>query len=708
MCGIVGVFNDDDSVTKAVAALDLMQDRGKSGYGVATKDKILFEKQLPDLKKKASREAAESAVGHCLHALIGFVPQPIKHKGILVANNVVYNWKELDSRYKLDAMNDSDAIIKLIEKKSDILSAVDELDGAFAFAYWKDDKVTLCRDIFGVRPVWYSIQGTRFAFASERKALDKIGFTDAKELNPREILIFDTKTSKIEILSRKFYSITPEIKKDEERIKKELTGLFLDSLTKRIPEQEFGILFSGGVDSTLIAKVCKDLGLEFTCYTAALESETDAEDIKFAKKAAEKLGLKLKIKTIKLEEVEDYLKKVVPLIEDNNVVKVGVGLTFYVASQMAKKDNIRVMFSGLGSEELFAGYERHKQSSNVNNECLSGLLKIYERDLYRDDVIMMNNGIELRLPFLDSKLAEYSLRIPSKFKIDDKQNKKIIRKVAEMLGVPIEFSQRKKKAAQYGSNFDKAIEKLAKKSGLKSKSAYLDRFYSRNPVLGVAFSSGKDSAYAMLIMQKQNYKIRCLVTLKSKNPDSYMFHTPNVDIAELQAKAMNLPLIMHETSGEKEKELSDLKAALKKAKEEYGIEGLVTGALFSQYQRERFEKVCDELGLKIFAPLWHMDQEKELRQILKEGFDIIFSSIAAYGFDKSWLGRRITEKDVDKLVKMNSKTGINIAGEGGEFETLVLDGPMFNKKVVIEESAIVEENESTARFIVKRARLESK
>jgi len=412
---------------------------------------------------------------------------------------------------------------------------------------------------------------------------------------------------------------------------------------------------------------------------------------------------------LKLKEVPEYLKKIVPLIEDSSVVKAGVGLTFYVACEMAKKDGIKVIFSGLGSEELFAGYERHKKSDNINKECISGLIKIYERDLYRDDVITMANNMELRLPFLDTKLADYALKIPEKYKLKEEQTKIVLRDVSVNLGYDKEFSQRKKKAAQYGSKFDRAIEKLTRKQGFKTKSEYLKTFYPEtNLKLGVLFSSGKDSCYAMQVMQRQNYEITCLITLKSANKDSYMFHTPNVELAELQAKAMELPLIEQETKGEKEKELQDLKKVLEEAKTKYKIQGVVTGALFSKYQRERIETICDSLGLKIFSPLWHMDQETELRSLLREGFSAIVSSIAAEGLDKNDIGRKIDEEMIQKLVKLKEKIGFNVAGEGGEYESFVIDGPMFKKKIEITETEKQAENNYTGRLLIKKAELKQK
>lgn len=266
----------------------------------------------------------------------------------------------------------------------------------------------------------------------------------------------------------------PVLNKSHKEILRELKELVVNSIKKNIPQERFGILFSGGVDSTVIAQVCKKEKKDFICYTAALKDKglKQAEDLTFAKKVAKKLNLKLKIKTINLDETEDYIKKILKILKEPNVIKVGVALPFYIAFEMAKKDNINVMFSGLGSEELFAGYERHTKAKDVNKECFNGFLNIYERDIKRDLAVAKAQDIILRLPYLDEKLINYALKIPAEFKLSVSQNKLILREVAEQLGLK-EFAWRKKRAAQYGSKFDKAIEKLAKRNGFKYKHEYL-------------------------------------------------------------------------------------------------------------------------------------------------------------------------------------------------------------------------------------------
>ncbi len=692
MCGIIGIFGRKNSKKLVDKALAILKNRGKDAQNIYTNK--------------------DYCIGHCLHSVVSFIKQPFINKGIFASNCEIYNWKELNKKYKLNARNDSELLFKLLEKKGiqNIKNILKELDGVFAFAYLINNQLYLARDIIGVKPLWYS-HSDGFAFVSEKKALEKIGYLDVIELNPRKIIKYDIKKDKLEFIERDFFDIKPEIKLSKEKIEKKLKTLLEKAVKKRIPERKFGLLFSGGIDSTLLALILKNKGCEFNCYTAVLDDPNlkTPEDLIFAKKVAKELNLKLKIIKIKTNQIERYLKKIVPLIEDSNVVKVGVALTFYAACQQAKKDGCKVIFSGLGSEEIFAGYKRHKDSYNVNKECLSGLLKMYERDLYRDDVITMYHSLELRLPFLDKNLVDFALKIPSKYKVFNNQEKYILRELAKKFGIKKEFAERKKRAAQYGSNFHKAIKKLTKKKGLKYISEYLRTFYpTHNLKLAALVSSGKDSIYAMYVMLRQNYSINCLVSIKSKNKESFMFHTPGIEMVKLQSKAIGIPLVEQETKGEKEAELKDLKKALEKAKKQYKIEGVVTGALFSNYQRDRIEKVCDSLSLKIFSPLWHINQETEMREILNNGFKFIMTKISALGLDKSWLGKEITHKDIDKLVELNKKININIAGEGGEFETLMIDGPIFNKRIEIKEYKTVEENENTAELFIKKAALVNK
>ena len=226
--------------------------------------------------------------------------------------------------------------------------------------------------------------------------------------------------------------------------------------------------------------------------------------------------------------------------------------------------------------------------------------------------------------------------------------------------------------------------------------------------LAVLFSGGKDSTFTLYYCLKQKLDVKCLITLKSSNKDSYMFHTPNINITEQQSKALNIPLLEQTTSGEKELELEVLKKAIIAAKNRYSIDTIAVGAVLSNYQSERVNKICKELQLACYSPLWHKNQELLLTEIVDSGFEIIIQSIAADGLNKKWIGRKIDKQAIAELVQLQKKFGLNPTGEGGEYESLVLNAPIFKKRIVIEKSSIIMENECTGKLIIEKIRLEDK
>ena len=194
------------------------------------------------------------------------------------------------------------------------------------------------------------------------------------------------------------------------------------------------------------------------------------------------------------------------------------------------------------------------------------------------------------------------------------------------------------------------------------------------------FSGGKDSVFSIYITKQWGWNVKYLVTIYPKKNDSWMFHKINIDQTEKMAEALNIPLIKGNTEGEKEFELEDLKKLLKKL----DIDGVISGAIASEYQRTRIEKICHELNLKSFTPLWHKNQNFILKEQIKAGFKIMIVGVFAYGIEKNWLGRVLNLSSINDLIEISKKFKINVAGEGGEYETITLDGPIFNKKIVID------------------------
>lgn len=225
--------------------------------------------------------------------------------------------------------------------------------------------------------------------------------------------------------------------------------------------------------------------------------------------------------------------------------------------------------------------------------------------------------------------------------------------------------------------------------------------------VGVLFSGGKDSAYALYLASK-THKIKCLICLNPEKDDSFMFHFPNVSFVRYQAEAMRIPLVFMNSSGVKEEELKDLKNAVEVAKLKYGIKGVVSGALYSNYQKERVDKICKELKLESVAPLWHIDDGYYLRKLILNNFKIIFTLIAADGFDDRWLGRELDRSSLEELEKLSKNKGVNLAGEGGCYDTFVLDCPLFKKKLKVVEASKKMEDSYTGKYIIKKIELENK
>jgi diphthine-ammonia ligase len=160
---------------------------------------------------------------------------------------------------------------------------------------------------------------------------------------------------------------------------------------------------------------------------------------------------------------------------------------------------------------------------------------------------------------------------------------------------------------------------------------------------------------------------------------------------------MNIPLMIAKTNGEKEKELIDLGNAIKKAIKKYNIEGIVTGAIKSVYQASRIQTICNKLNIKCINPLWQIDEENYINDLIKNKFRIILTGVFAYPLNQSWLGREINPQFLEEIIKLNEKYKIHIAGEGGEYESFVLDCPLFNKSLCIKSFKDTKEGENSWR-----------
>jgi len=219
--------------------------------------------------------------------------------------------------------------------------------------------------------------------------------------------------------------------------------------------------------------------------------------------------------------------------------------------------------------------------------------------------------------------------------------------------------------------------------------------------LALLLSGGKDSVYTGYLAKEHKHEISCAISIVSENKDSYMFHTPSISKTTSQAKSMNLPIIIQKTKGKKEIELKDLETAIRSAKAKYRIQGVITGAIQSVYQSSRIQKICNKLNLEVFNPLWQISEQEYLENLIKNKFQVILTGVFAYPLDKSWLGKTINKKFMKEITDLNKKYKISLIGEGGEFETFVLDCPLFSKSLKIKSFKDSKEGENSFRREIK-------
>jgi diphthine-ammonia ligase len=205
--------------------------------------------------------------------------------------------------------------------------------------------------------------------------------------------------------------------------------------------------------------------------------------------------------------------------------------------------------------------------------------------------------------------------------------------------------------------------------------------------LGSLYSGGKDSTFSIFRAKQAVHEIACLITMHPIADDSPLFHYPNSWVAEYLADAMQIPLLGFEVSGRsKEDEMKALEEAMVRAKSLYGIEGIVYGDISSNYQKKAFEEICARHGLAPVAPLWNLEPEKYMSELVDRGFRVIVVGVSAMGLGKEWLGSEIDKGAVAKLALLSRKYGFNLTFEGGEAETLVTDCPLFRKKLQIKKA----------------------
>lgn len=197
--------------------------------------------------------------------------------------------------------------------------------------------------------------------------------------------------------------------------------------------------------------------------------------------------------------------------------------------------------------------------------------------------------------------------------------------------------------------------------------------------LASLYSGGKDSTFSLYLMEQSGHDIPYLVNIVPEDAASWIFHTPNLSVVPLMAESMGKELVTAKSSGTEEGDMEGLRNAL----DGLDVKGVVSGAIWSDYQWDRMNIVCGDLGLKLMAPLWRKDQDMLMDQFIDSGIRSMIVGCYAEGLGEEWLGRIIDRQAVEELKAIRTRTGISIMGEGGEYESLTIDSPMHSRPLEI-------------------------
>jgi len=474
-----------------------MNKRGPDGTGVLIDNKV-YQYESPE-KILCNNSNTKLTLGHIRLAIVGdrnhIQPfQSCDGKLIMEHNGEIYNYKALKEKLKREhqfvSNTDSEVIVHLLEHYyketgfSDLLKAikktVTDLDGIYALAIKdrNEDKIYLVRDRLGIRQIYYGQNGKVIGFASERKGLWQIGIREPTySLLPGHCVILSDKISNpIKISEPPInYSKESTFSNLEDAILTYKTALY-NSIKKRSQDlSRIGIIFSGGIDSVLIAKITKELVPHVTCYTSGIAG---SDDIKFSKVIAEELDLDLKINELSIQDIENMLPNILHIIETNNSTQAEVSIPIYSALKLAANDGLRVVFTGQGADELFGGYSWYGKIvskygySKLKEYMIQDLLLLYKETLEREDKIAMAHSLEMREPFLDSDVVKTATSINMNLNIfnnNDIFGKRVHRELAIRVGIPKHIAYREKQAAQHGAGIHGILAKIAEKNGFNKK-----------------------------------------------------------------------------------------------------------------------------------------------------------------------------------------------------------------------------------------------
>lgn len=465
--GAIAALVQKEEQATANAVFNMLKElshRGKDVYGIASAKKQTLVNSLEKLNTADIR--SNVVLGYAFSRILPEDTPQLFTRGnfTLAFEGRIYPSKHADSPMRLE---------KLESSPERIASAiVKNCNGAYAFAIATLDSLIVGRDVMGLAPLYFGRNETLCAFASERKALWKLGLSRVEPFPPGNIVVVrsDTRFS-----FKRVKTVEPPILRqlEMEPAAKCLQTLLMHSTEDRVSDvKDVAVAFSGGLDSSIIAFLAQRCGVKAHLITVGLENMPET---KYAEDAAEALNMQIQVKTYSIDDVEAVLPKVLWLIEEPNAVNCSIAIPTYWIAEVAAARGLKVLMVGQGADELFGGYHRYlgiyaeKGANTLKKDLFNDVARCYETNFQRDNQACMFHNVELRLPYVDLRVVNFALSLPLSLKIQsptDKLRKRVLRKAAENFGLPGFVVNKTKKAIQYTTGVDKALRKLAKRENL--------------------------------------------------------------------------------------------------------------------------------------------------------------------------------------------------------------------------------------------------
>ncbi len=450
-------------VPKLINALEREQISKNSCFGLATPIRSMEKTSLEKLK--ATKTTSSFAFGYVVTNNVAETsPFILKtengtftFEGRVFSDDIKNNpEKTIKNNLQVDPAKTAESILKGVE-------------GEFASIAIQEGCIIAARDPVGVQPLYYGTSKDSAIVASNRKVLWRMGIEGPISFPPGSVATFSEFGCKFQPVKGLEFQKPKSITMDEAA--GTLKRLLETSIRRRVSDQKkIAIAFSGGLDSSVVAWLAKKTGIETSLIHVSLENQKETEE---AKKAAEALELPLSVFLYKETDIEKDISKIIEIVEDPEPIMTGVGMPFYWTAQKAAEAGFHVMLAGQGADELFGGYLRYvkeyisKGDEAYRQTMFHDLVTIHESNLERDEKVCSYWDVQLRIPFGSTEIAQFALSLPTNLKFEkrlDSPRKLVLRKAAELMGMTKELSEKPKKAVQYSTGINTALERIAKRN----------------------------------------------------------------------------------------------------------------------------------------------------------------------------------------------------------------------------------------------------